>query len=88
MARLAGRAPWESPDGDFRLACTHDRLGRVSCAVRLGDARTAQANRDDEAAWELTAVVALDPGALEALAHDVERFMRPAERPGWSARRR
>jgi hypothetical protein len=60
---------WESLERDLRLACRHDRVGRVTVEVTLG--RRAKV----PPYWQVTSPVSVEPGQLLVLATAVRNLL-------------
>lgn len=70
-----GERTWSSLEGQLGLACRHDRLGVVTCVVRLGSVMPPE--------WSFETLLSLGAGAhLEGIADDVKAFL-PAHHPSW-----
>ena len=56
-----GPRKWSTLEGDFQLTCVHNGIGRILVHAELG--------LDPwESGWKVTAVVVVDPGALQGIA--------------------
>ncbi len=65
-----GEKRWESIEGDLKLTCTSDPLGRINVAVELRS-RVA-----DSLVWDVRCVLVLESWQLDALAAQAEKFFR------------
>jgi hypothetical protein len=64
-----GQRSWSSVEGEFRIAASTTRAGKVTLAVEL-------AHRDGEDDWRLIVPVVTEAGQLERIAREVAAFFR------------
>jgi len=62
-----GEKVWRSLEGELRLVCTHDGLGRVTIVVGL--------QMDFPAEWSAEVTLLVEPGQLDALAKAAADFL-------------